>query len=66
MVAGAERYYRAMVGGGPNSWNIRDRHMADTLDRLMTRYGPEARGIVWAHNTHIGDSRATDMTEAGM
>ncbi|MFJ8684980.1 erythromycin esterase family protein [Micromonospora wenchangensis] len=66
VVAGAERYYRAMVHGGPHSWNVRDIHMADTLDRLLTRYGPGSRGIVWAHNTHIGDARATDMAGDGM
>ncbi|WP_326562804.1 erythromycin esterase family protein [Micromonospora sp. NBC_01796] len=66
VVAGAERYYRAMVAGGPQSWNVRDTHMADTLDRLLERYGPDTRAVVWAHNTHIGDARATDMAEAGM
>ena len=66
VVARAERYYRAMVGGGPQSWNVRDTHMADTLDRLLERYGPEAKAVVWAHNTHIGDARATDMAGAGM
>ena len=44
VVAGAERYYRAMVAGGPESWNVRDTHMADTLDRLLDRYGPERAG----------------------
>ncbi|MEV0231942.1 erythromycin esterase family protein [Nonomuraea sp. NPDC050786] len=63
-VAGAERYYRAMVGGGPESWNIRDVHMADTMDRLTDFHG--TKGVVWAHNTHIGDARATDMAAAGM
>jgi erythromycin esterase-like protein len=66
VVAGAERYYRAMVAGGPDSWNIRDTHMADTLDRLLDRYGPDAKAVVWAHNTHIGDARATDMAWEGM
>ncbi|WP_018222817.1 erythromycin esterase family protein [Salinispora pacifica] len=66
VVSGAERYYRAMIGGGPESWNIRDHHMADTLDRLLERYGPGARGVVWAHNTHVGDARATDMVADGM
>ncbi|WP_329104020.1 erythromycin esterase family protein [Micromonospora sp. NBC_01699] len=66
VVAGAERYYRAMVAGGPQSWNVRDTHMADTLDRLLDRYGPDTRAVVWAHNTHIGDARATDMADAGM
>ncbi|TMS00566.1 erythromycin esterase family protein [Nonomuraea basaltis] len=64
VVAGAERYYRAMVRGGPDSWNVRDVHMADTLDRLAEHHG--AKGVVWAHNTHVGDARATDMAAAGM
>ncbi|WP_084958916.1 erythromycin esterase family protein [Thermoactinospora rubra] len=66
VVAGAERYYRTMVRGGPESWNIRDIHMADTLDRLAGFYGPDSRGVVWAHNTHVGDARFTDMAAAGM
>jgi erythromycin esterase len=66
VVAGAERYYRAMVAGGPQSWNVRDTHMTDTLDRLCQRYGPDAKAVVWAHNTHVGDARATDMADAGM
>lgn len=57
----AERYYRAMIHSGSESWNIRDTHMADTLDRLMAYHGPNAKAIVWEHNTHIGDARATDM-----
>ena len=63
---GAERYYRAMVRGGPHTWNVRDTHMVDTLDRLLDHHGPDAKGIVWAHNTHVGDARATDMADAGM
>ncbi|MEE6257221.1 erythromycin esterase family protein [Plantactinospora sonchi] len=66
VVAGAEKYYRAMVGGGPQSWNVRDTHMAETLDRLLERYGPDAKAVVWAHNTHVGDARATDMSPGGM
>jgi len=62
----AEKYYRAMIKGGPHSWNIRDRHMADTLERLLHFHGADARAIIWAHNTHIGDARATDMTNEGM
>jgi erythromycin esterase len=62
----AERYYRAMVRGGAGSWNVRDRHMAETLDRLIAHHGPGAKAIVWEHNTHIGDARATDMARAGM
>jgi erythromycin esterase len=66
VVAGAERYYRAMVRGGPDSWNVRDRHMDETLDRLLQHYGDGARAVVWAHNTHVGDARATDMARHGM
>jgi erythromycin esterase len=66
VLVNAERYYRAMVRSGANSWNIRDNHMMDSLDRLMAYHGPDAKGIVWAHNTHIGDARATDMAAAGM
>jgi erythromycin esterase-like protein len=66
VVKDAEAYYRAMIRGGPESWNIRDRHMAETLARLARHYGPESRGIVWEHNTHIGDARYTDMAEDGM
>ncbi|MDP9408838.1 MAG: erythromycin esterase family protein [Actinomycetota bacterium] len=62
----AERYYRAMVRGGGASWNVRDVHMADTLDRLLEFHGPGAKAVVWEHNTHIGDARATDMVDAGM
>jgi erythromycin esterase-like protein len=62
----AEKYYRSMLSFGPDSWNIRDKHMADTLDRLMKFHGPEAKAIAWEHNTHIGDARATDMHDDGM
>jgi erythromycin esterase len=61
----AEKYYRTMIRGGANSWNLRDTHMADTLDRLMDFHGSDAKAIVWEHNTHIGDARATDMTMEG-
>jgi len=62
----AEKYYRAMTEGGSATWNLRDRHMADTLDRLLQFHGKDAKAIVWAHNTHIGDARATDMAADGM
>ena len=61
----AEKYYRAMIKGGPHSWNVRDRHMADTLDRLLKFHGDNSKVIVWAHNTHIGDAQATDMVDEG-
>ncbi len=64
VAAGAERYYRSMVGGQAESWNVRDVHMQDTLDRLLEFHGGKA--VVWEHNTHVGDARATDMSGAGM
>lgn len=62
----AERYYYAMARDDADSWNVRDRHMAETLDRLKGLHGPDAKAIVWAHNTHVGDARYTDMAQAGM
>lgn len=61
----AETYYRIMVRGGPDTWNLRDRHMVETLERLMEFHGPDARAIVWEHNTHVGDARYTDMADRG-
>jgi erythromycin esterase-like protein len=55
-----------MVRGGATSWNVRDRHMVETLDRLVAHHGPRAKAIVWEHNTHIGDARFTDMARVGM
>ena len=62
----AERYYRAMVRGGPDSWNVRDHHMVETLDRLVAHHGPTCKAVVWEHNTHVGDARFTDMARHGM
>lgn len=62
----AERYYRSMVQGGPDSWNVRDRHMVEALNRIKAFHGTDAKVIVWEHNTHIGDARATDMEADGM
>lgn len=62
----AEKYYRAMIGFDNESWNVRDRHMMETFERLMGFHGKNSKGIVWEHNTHIGDARATDMSKAGM
>jgi erythromycin esterase-like protein len=61
-----ERYYRASVSSYPDSWNIRDEHMHQTIQRLLERHGPDSKMIVWEHNTHIGDARYTDMTAGGM
>lgn len=62
----AERYYRTLIMADSSSWNIRDRHMTETLTNLMRRHGDGAKAIIWAHNTHIGDARFTDMAAAGM
>lgn len=67
-VADAEEYYRTMFGDHAGSWNLRDRHMADTLDQLLAhldRRGGTARAVVWAHNSHVGDARATDRVQRG-
>ena len=61
LVKAAERYYRIMYYGGAESWNLRDRHMFDTLVRLLDHRGAHSKAVVWAHNSHIGDARYTDM-----
>lgn len=61
LIAAAERYYRVMYYGGAESWNLRDTHMFETLEHLLQWHGPKAKAIVWAHNSHIGDARFTDM-----
>lgn len=66
VAANAEHYYRTMVNGSRDSWNIRDRHMADTIERLRQHAGPASKGIIWEHNSHIGDARATDMARNGL
>jgi erythromycin esterase-like protein len=68
VVLNAERYYRTMFAGRVESWNLRDQHMVDTIDALTTHLGRTAvtpRMVVWAHNSHLGDARATDMGRAG-
>lgn len=61
----AERYYRLMVHGGATTWNLRDRHMVAVLERLLEKHGPASKAIVWEHNSHIGDFRATYEGEGG-
>jgi erythromycin esterase-like protein len=61
LVANAEAYYRALYYGAAESWNLRDEHMFDTLDLLLKAKGDDAKAVVWAHNSHIGDARFTDM-----
>ncbi|TVQ87723.1 MAG: erythromycin esterase family protein [Chromatiaceae bacterium] len=65
VVKNAERHYSGMASDGPDAWNARVEHFWQTLQRLLEFYGPDARGIVWAHNTHIGDARATSMAARG-
>ena len=65
LVANAEEYYRIMYYGSRASWNLRDQHMFDTLVNLLTHYGPSSKGIVWAHNSHVGDASATEMSKRG-
>src|SRR5438132_11144123 len=68
LVLSAERYYRSMFRGRVESWNLRDRHMAETLDALVTHInaqGRTAKVAVWEHNSHLGDARATYMADYG-
>src|SRR5207253_2528572 len=68
LVLNAERYYRSMFRGRVESWNLRDRHMAETLTALVTHLntqGQTAKVAVWEHNSHLGDARATYMADYG-
>jgi erythromycin esterase-like protein/predicted phosphoribosyltransferase len=68
LVVNAERYYRAMFRGGVESWNLRDRHMAETLEQLsahLERISGAAKIAVWEHNSHLGDNRATELGQSG-
>ena len=68
LVRNAEEYYRTMFRGRDESWNLRDRHMVETLEelrRFLSRTQPDPRIVVWAHNSHLGDARATQMSERG-
>jgi erythromycin esterase-like protein len=68
LVKNAEEYYRSMFRGSVPSWNLRDRHMAETLESLVAHLGNQgqtAKVVVWEHNSHLGDARATEMGERG-
>ncbi len=68
LIKNAEEYYRSMFRGRVSSWNLRDRHMAETLDHLVTHLDKQrnrTKVVLWAHNSHLGDARATDMGDAG-
>src|SRR5438046_8801475 len=61
LIASAERYYRVMYYGAAESWNLRDRHMFETLEQLLASRGEHAKTVVWAHNSHIGNAAATEV-----
>jgi protein-L-isoaspartate(D-aspartate) O-methyltransferase len=65
LVAAAEQYYRVMYYGSRASWNLRDQHMFDTLKRVMDFQGPNSKVVIWAHNSHIGNALATEMSARG-
>ena len=65
VVANAERYYKLMYQGAPDSWNLRDSHMFETLNHLLDYHGPASKAVVWAHNSHVGDAGATQMAARG-
>jgi protein-L-isoaspartate(D-aspartate) O-methyltransferase len=65
LITNAEQYYRVMYYGSRASWNLRDGHMFQTLKTLLTFYGAKSKAIVWAHNSHVGDAAATEMSSRG-
>ena len=65
LVADAERYYRTMYYGSRAAWNLRDTHMFETLQDVMSYYGDHSKAVIWAHNSHIGDASATEMSARG-
>ena len=65
LVANAERYYRRMYYGSVESWNLRDTHMFDTLQRVLEFHGPDCRAVIWEHNSHVGDASATELGAMG-
>ena len=65
LVANAEQYYRVMYYGSRASWNLRDSHMFETLKNILDFHGAESKAIIWAHNSHIGDAAATEMSRRG-
>jgi erythromycin esterase len=65
VVYNGEQYYSAAASSNTRSWNIRDMHMQLTVRRLLQHWGPDSKIIIWAHNTHVGDARYTDMAAAG-
>ncbi|MCW5783562.1 MAG: erythromycin esterase family protein, partial [Nitrospirales bacterium] len=65
LVSNAERYYRTMYFAENSSWNQRDQHMFETLQSVLDFRGPDAKAVIWEHNSHVGDARATEMSARG-
>jgi len=70
VVKDAEEYYRKAYAGGAVTWNLRDRHMHNTLKEILQHYNekrgwPKPKAVVWAHNSHLGDARATSVSQMG-
>lgn len=65
LVANAERYYRTLYYGGQSSWNLRDRYMFETLKSLCEHHARDEKAVVWAHNSHVGDAEATELSSRG-
>lgn len=65
VVADGERYYRLLYRAADDAWNLREKHMMDTLRLVLAHHGPDARGVVWAHNAHVGDASATSIGREG-
>ena len=65
LVTSAERYYRTMYYAENNSWNLRDQHMFETLQSILAYRGAHSKAVIWEHNSHIGDARATEMSARG-
>ncbi len=65
LASDAEKYYRSLYSSFESSWNLRDRHMFETLEFLLSRKGEKAKAIIWEHNSHIGNAAATSMSKQG-
>ncbi len=65
LVTNAEAYYRSMVRGRAESWNVRDAHMVETLEAIVHLVRPGSKAVVWAHNSHVGDAAHTEMGRLG-
>ncbi len=66
LIRNSQNYYRSMLSGSDSSWNVRQHHMLESLDSTLRHHGPNAKAIVWAHNTHIGDYHACELGDQGL